>query len=65
MPKKITLTLAKRRWLYGVAFAVASLLVALDKLDAAAVPAWLNLAAQILGVTVPVVALAHPTKDGQ
>lgn len=55
------LTLATRRWLYGIAVAVAGVLAVYGVMTAEQIGAVLGLAAAVLGVST--LALAHPTKS--
>lgn len=52
-----------RKWLYGVTIAVLAILAAYGLLEDAQVPLWATLAAVVLGVGSPAVALGHVSPD--
>lgn len=53
-----------RKWLYGVTIAVIAVLTGYDVITTDKAPLWLALAAAILGVVAPAVAIKHvPNTD--
>lgn len=59
-------TRRNRKALYTVTIAVLALLVANGLIDATQVPLWLALAAALLGIAAPAMALKNlPPKEGQ
>lgn len=53
-----------RKWLYGITIAVIAVLTGYDLITTDKAPLWLALAAAILGVVAPAVAIKHvPNTD--
>ena len=48
-----------RKWLYGITIAVIAVLTGYDVITADKAPLWLALAAAVLGVVAPAVAIKH------
>lgn len=55
-----------RKWLYGITIAVIGVLTGYDVITDDKAPLWLALAAAVLGVVAPAVAIKHvPGKEGE
>lgn len=57
------LTAKGRLWLYGVAAAVSALALIYELLTPAQAAGWLAVAAAVLGIAAPAVAMKHITPD--
>lgn len=52
-----------RMWLYGITVAVVPILVAYDVISETSAPLWISLAAAVLAVAAPAVALKNITPE--
>jgi len=57
------LTTRRRAWLYGIAASISALALGYDILEPDQAASWLAVAAAVLGIAAPGVALANMTPD--
>jgi hypothetical protein len=57
------LTTRRRAWLYSIAASISALALGYDILEPAQAASWLAVAAAVLGIAAPGVALANMTPD--